>query len=320
MAQTEKHDARRVYAALQAAFCPLVDGLYLQEADSMLQLLCTPSQHRTDILAWICSSINPSFAESKAKSVGTKDPDVLNKEMAKLGQELMLCTADDLDLIRGDASPHRQLQFLDQLLTLVPGCKKSAGHRPNGEVLLNELFTAENLPHLTGMLNPTLNPWPAHIKAFGKGTTSSHRPIREEAADVANELQRTQLELEKLRSECEFLNSEMQASAGLSPSSLRVAACDLQQLIATYSRVYETDLSSYCNREPPSFSEDAEVFQRVHQLLLACNTELDMLKEVSETSASIHEKAKQLQTQPRHWSRGQKHRLLDKSIEMTGTG
>lgn len=66
--------------------------------------------------------------------------------------------------IQGDAGPHRQLQFLEQLLTLVPGCKKSAGPRMDEEMLLNELFTAESLPHLTQMLTPTLDPWPTHIK------------------------------------------------------------------------------------------------------------------------------------------------------------
>uniref|UniRef100_A0A671TVJ9 Uncharacterized protein n=1 Tax=Sparus aurata TaxID=8175 RepID=A0A671TVJ9_SPAAU len=61
-----------------AATCPLLEGLNLQEADSMLQLLCVPSQLRTDILAWICSRYN---------------------KMAVLWQELMLCKADDLNLI-----------------------------------------------------------------------------------------------------------------------------------------------------------------------------------------------------------------------------
>lgn len=120
------------------------------------------------------------------------------KEMALLGQELMLCRAGDLDLIRvrtgvsvislhvlqivistmntcslslfvkpfiqGDASPRRQLQFMEQLLTLVPGSSKSAEHRINGEMLLNELYSDENLPHLTQMLEPSFDPWPVHIK------------------------------------------------------------------------------------------------------------------------------------------------------------
>ncbi|XP_044067228.1 HAUS augmin-like complex subunit 7 isoform X2 [Siniperca chuatsi] len=283
----------------------------------MLQLLCAPSQHRTDILAWICSSINPNFANSKAMSVRSKDPDVLTKEMAVFGQELMLCKAEDLDLIRGDASPHRQLQFLEQLLALVPGCEKSAGHRTDSEMLLNELYAAENLPHLTQTLKPTLDPWPAHIKALRKGAKSSYKPGGEEAADVAGLLQLTQTALEQLQSECEFLNTEAQSPGVFSPSSLRVAACDLQQLMATFSHVYETDLRAYCSRDPPSFSTETDVFQRIHQLLLACITELEMLNEVSEASVSMNEDVNQLQTQPCYWSRGEKRTLPDQLEELT---
>ncbi|XP_073326404.1 HAUS augmin-like complex subunit 7 [Pagrus major] len=317
----EEQLVRHVYAALQAASCPLVEGLNLQEADSMLQLLCVPSQHRTDILAWICSSINPNVGNSKAMSMRSKDPDVLAKEMAVLGQELMLCKADDLDLIRqGEASVYRQLQFLEQLLTLVPGCKKSAGPCTDAEMLLNELYAAENLPHLSQVLKPTLDPWPAHIKSLQKGTklsSTSCKPRREEAVDVATLLQRTQSALEQLQSECDFLNNEAQSPGVLSPSSLRVAACDLQRLMATFSHVFETDMRDYCGRDPPSFSTDSDIFQRVHHLLLAFITELDMLKEVSEASVSMNDEVTQLQTEPCFQSRGEKHTLQDQLEDLT---
>ncbi|XP_006804373.2 HAUS augmin-like complex subunit 7, partial [Neolamprologus brichardi] len=241
---------------VEAASCPLVEGLYLQEADSMLQLLCAPSQHRTDILAWICSSISPSFTSSKPMSVRSKEPDVLTKDMAVLGQELLLCRASDVDLIRGDASPRRQLQFLEQLLAFVPGCVKSAGHTADGELLLKEFFGAENLPHLTQTLSPAFDPWPTHIKALWKNTKSSYKPNREENGDIVALLQATQSALEQLQSK--------------------------------------------------------------QQLLLACNTELEMLKEVSEASESVSEEVKQLQTQPRYWSRGEKHTLPDQLEKVIG--
>ncbi|XP_029013219.1 HAUS augmin-like complex subunit 7 [Betta splendens] len=307
----EKELAQQLYAALQAASCPLVDGLYLQEADSMLQLFCPPSQHRTEILAWICSSISPSFANSKAMAMRSKEPDALNKEMAMLGQELMLCKAGDMDLIKGETNPYRQLQFLEQLLTLVPGCKTSCGHKMDEEMLLNELYSAENLPHLTEMLNPTFDPWPAHMKALHKGAKLYSKQTQNEATDIASLLQSTQSALMELQSECEFLSNEAQSAAIFSPSSLRVAAGDLQQLMATFSHVYETDLRSYCSRDHPSFSSDSNVFQRVHQLLLACNTELEMLNELSEASVYMNEEVNKLQTEPRYWCRGEKRPLPD---------
>ncbi|TMS16950.1 HAUS augmin-like complex subunit 7 [Larimichthys crocea] len=310
----EEQLVRHVYATLQAVSCPLVEGLDLQEADSMLELLCVPSQHRTNILAWICSSINPNFGTSKRSN----DPDVLPKEIAVLGQELMLCRADDLDLIiEGGASVHRQIQFLDQLLSLVPGCKKSAKPRMDAEALLNELYAAENLHQLTQMLKPTLDPWPPHIKALQKSTKSSSKPSREEAADVAALLQLTQSALDQLQSECEFLNNEAQSPGVFAPSSLRVAACDLQQLMATFSHVFETDLKAYCSRDPPSFSAETDIFQRVHQLLLAFITELEILKEVSEASVSINQDVNKLQTQPCYRSRGGNNSLQDQLEELT---
>ncbi|XP_075951494.1 HAUS augmin-like complex subunit 7 isoform X2 [Anarhichas minor] len=261
-------------------------------------------------------SINPNFANSKTIAVRSSGPDVLTKEMAVLGQELMLCKADDLDLIRGEASPHRQLRFLEQLLTLVPGCKKTAGNRLDQEMLLNELYAADNLPHFTQMLKPTLDPWPADIKALRKSTKSAPKPSREEAADVTTLLQLTQSTLEQLQSQCEFLSSEAQSPGVFSPSSLRVAACDLQLLMATFSHVFETDLRAFCSRDPPSFSAEADIFQRTHQLLLAFIMELEMLKEVSEGSVSMTEEVKQLQTQPCYRSRGEKRKLPDQLEEL----
>ncbi|XP_037335298.2 HAUS augmin-like complex subunit 7 isoform X2 [Pungitius pungitius] len=301
---------------LKAASCPLVEGLYLQEASSMLQLLCAPSQHRTDILKWICSSINPNFGHSKTMVVRSSSPDVLTKEIAALGQELMLCRADDLDLIRGEAGSHRQLRFLEQLLTLVPGCEKSAGDGLDTEVLLNELFTAENLPHLSRMLRPALDPWPADIKALFEGAKSSLKPNGKVASDVIALLQLTRSTLEQLQSQCEFLGGEAQCAGVFSPSSLRVAACDLQLLMATFSHAFESHLRAYCSREPPCFSAKADVFQRTHQLVLAFIKELEMLQKVSEASASLTEEVNHLQTQPSYRRRGERLTLPEQLEEL----
>ncbi|XP_022073858.2 HAUS augmin-like complex subunit 7 [Acanthochromis polyacanthus] len=310
-ALTENQLVHEVYASLKAASCPLVDGLYLNDTDSMLQLLCAPSQLRTDILAWICTSINPNFTDSKAMSGRSTDPEVLNKEMAALGQELMLCKSGDLDLIRGNASADRQLRFLEQLLTLVPGCQKSAENRTDADALLNEVFAAENLPNLTQALKPKFYPWPSRTNTtLQKETKSANEASGEEPADIDALLQLTQSALEKLQSECDFLLDE-DSPAVFSVNTLRVAACDLQQLMSTFSHVYETDLRMYCSKDIPHFSKDTDIFHRVHQLLLACNTELEMLKEVTSASESVSEEVKQLQTQSQYWRHGEKRTLHD---------
>uniref|UniRef100_A0A667X4K7 Uncharacterized protein n=1 Tax=Myripristis murdjan TaxID=586833 RepID=A0A667X4K7_9TELE len=90
----------------QAVSCPLVDGLYLQETDSMLELLCTPSQHRSDILAWICCRyLQQLLSVINCTPVVVCCCCYIHTEMARLGQELMLCKADDLDLIVVSVKP-----------------------------------------------------------------------------------------------------------------------------------------------------------------------------------------------------------------------
>ncbi|CAL8366830.1 unnamed protein product [Lota lota] len=318
VALKEQQLAQKVYAALKAASCPLVVGLHLLEAQSMRQLLCTPSPHRTEILAWICNCINPNPKNVKMSVIQPKDPNVQTKEMAMLGRELMLCKADDFDLIQGHAKPLRQLQFLKELLTLVPGGEGFTESELDGEALLNELYADENRAHLTHMLRPTLNPWPAHIKYFSNDKNSSFcQPSQEESANVAALLQSAERVLKTLQSECEFLHGECQSLAVFSPCALRVAVSDLHQLTAAFSRVYETDFKDYCNREAPRLSAETFLFQRVHRLLLTCNTELKMLEEVAQASAAVTEKAGQLQKQPCYWSHGERLTLPDQLEKIT---
>lgn len=73
--------------------------------------------------------------------------------------------------------------------------------------------------------------------------------------------------------QCDFLEDDADPSRGVfSPSFLQVAAGDLRQLMATFSRVYEADLRAYCCRDPPRLSADADVFQRTQQLLTSFTT------------------------------------------------
>lgn len=44
------------FVFVEAASCPQVEGVDVQEADGLLQqFLCVPSQNSTDFLRWICS-------------------------------------------------------------------------------------------------------------------------------------------------------------------------------------------------------------------------------------------------------------------------
>lgn len=286
----------------------MVEHLYLRDSDSELQLLCTPSQLRTEILAWMCCRIKPNFVTSKQPSVTGADSDAVMREMAVVGQELMLCRSNDLELIKGEAKPLRQLRFLQQLLTVVQDHEEDEDKVEDESNLVGELFKTQNLPLLAAMLQPELPPPPADIQKICEELKSSERPAETEGAEPA--LQSTRAELERLQSQRNFLSGSAQAVV-FNPSSLRVAAGDLQQLMVTFNHVFETDLKDRCGRKPPGFSADCHVFQRVQQLLLACNSELEMLKEASEASACVTEEVNELQTKPEYWSRGQRHTLTE---------
>ncbi|KAL1020498.1 hypothetical protein UPYG_G00000870 [Umbra pygmaea] len=308
--------SQHVYSTLQTMSCHLVEGLYLREAESMQDLLCSPSQHRIDILAWICSRICPSFSQ-KLTSLRSKQSDALSQELAVFGQELMLCRADDLDLIEGRASPLRQLCFLEQLLSVVPGVVPGSAES-SGDGLLKELFSPEALPPLKTILTPTLNPWPAHIRATRKGQRSlPSRPRGEEVADVTGLLESTRNTLEQLHNQCVFLHHEAASPSVFSPSALRVAVCDLAQMMGVFRRVYQTDFRSFITRDPPRFCSHNHSFKTVHTLLTNCNMELEMLQQVSETAEALSDSVNEVHTHPRYWSHQHKHTLSTQLADLT---
>ncbi|XP_036447579.1 HAUS augmin-like complex subunit 7 isoform X2 [Colossoma macropomum] len=327
----------RVYNTLQNLGCPLVDGLYLREADSMQELLCTPSLHRMDILKWICIRICPSLKE-KFSTIKSAQTEEVVKEVTRFGHEMMLCKADDRELIEGFATPLRQLLFLEQLLmSAQDSSEASSEEKPSGnegirnDDLLRELMSPDHLSDLVQLMNPVCNPWSAHIREHLRATHSAQAKTNRAKANDSNRshhhstlaklggddlteatrlLQSTQATLEELRKECEFLHSDpVGPGASLSPCALKVAISDMAQLMTAFSQVYNTDFKGYCQRAPPVLSPNAHVFQSVHHLLHSCNMELEALQQLSETSSSLTETVRRIQTERRYWAKGEKHTL-----------
>ncbi|KAM9785763.1 HAUS augmin-like complex subunit 7 [Neosynchiropus ocellatus] len=299
--------ARQVFSALQAASCPYLERLNLQESDGMLELLCSPSELRTAILTWLCSSIYPKIATPG------KDQQTVMEEMATLGHELLLCEENNVELIRGDSSPRQQLLFLQQLVSLVLDRSDPDECCASADLLMNELFSPDNHPRLSQVLEPALDPRSEHTKSTHKSTKQSSNQTSANE-DVSALLQSTRSALEQLKSECEFLSTDHESPPIFSPSALHVAAVDLQQLMTAFSHVYETELVTCCKRDPPTFNAEMKVFQRVHQLLQACLMDLEMLSELSETSESITEDVKLL---PGPTSRGEERTLSDQLLELS---
>ncbi|XP_060794152.1 HAUS augmin-like complex subunit 7 isoform X2 [Neoarius graeffei] len=325
----EQQLSLHVYSSLRRLSCPSVDGLYLREADSMQELLCTPSLHRMDILKWICARICPSLRE-KFSTIKSSETEEVAKEITRFGHEMLLCKADDQELIKGFATPLRQLLFLEQLLMIAaqqdtsPDESSGGGNMAN-EDLLKELMSPDHLTDLIQLMNPVCNPWSVHIQEYLKATQATrnkanHKKTNEchhesgcdklgidNIAEATALLQSTRHTLEELRKECEFLQLEQSGpAASLSPCALKVAVSDMAQLMTAFSQVYSTDFRGYCQRAPPALNPNACVFQSVHQLLHHCNMELEVLQQLSKTSSTLTEIVKQIQTDKRFWANGEK--------------
>ncbi|KAI1884245.1 hypothetical protein AGOR_G00224460 [Albula goreensis] len=317
--------AERIYSRLQDLNCPLVEGLFLQEADSMKDLLCTPTLHRTDILKWICVSCCPSL-KGKFSSLRSTQTDAVLQEMVCFGHEMMLCEPDDLDLIQGLAPALRQLHFMGQLLALVPNrcpdrAELSVGQvTVGGQELLRELFSASHMAQLTVLLKPTCNPWSADLRELlrhkasqskmGQNKTSYVKPAEDSVAVASALLESTKRVLEDLRKECTFLQSDdTSPSPRLSPCALRLAITDLSQLMLAFSQCFNTEFRGSCQRRPPALSPNSDSFRTVHQLLLTCSQELQALEQLLDTSSTMAMTVKQIETDRRYWGDGHKHTL-----------
>ncbi|XP_057685655.1 HAUS augmin-like complex subunit 7 [Corythoichthys intestinalis] len=292
----EAEKAQRIYARLLNAPCPLLKDVFTYNSEDMLHLLCTPSQLRTEILTWICCSIDPNITRLKEAASRKSDPDILTKGMAALGQDLMLCKVDNLDLIKGDESCRQQLQFLEHLLDVVSECSLST--ELTGGILYDTLFDAKIALHLEQSLTPLMDSSLSNNTILCKGAESKFKkPRGDDAETVASLVLSTRSMLEHLQSECEFLTTnEVPSSPVFTPCALHDALRDLQQLMTAFSHMYEKDLRLSCAREPPSFSADAQVFQRVYELIRSCSMELEILNGVSDASFSVMEDVRQLQT------------------------
>ncbi|XP_062396632.1 HAUS augmin-like complex subunit 7 [Sardina pilchardus] len=333
--------SQEIYNSLQTLGCPLVEGLCLREAESIQELLCTPSVHRTDILKWICVSICPQL---NAKLDVPRSKEGQTDVLVRFGHELMLCDLNDVDLIKGVAPLLRQLRFLEQLISLISGpifnnssitCPDSSAVSSDGPVLsgdpkgpkrsdrlLRELVSQSQL--LQQLQSSTLSPLPSNVRCLlaTAGKTSSaggkqkfvpKKVTETELKEAAAQLQSTKNTLEELQKECEFLESGTSVPSSpprqaLSPCTLRVAATDLQQLMSTFGHIYY-DFKGYCEKPLPKPPLNTDTFQTVHQLLQASNMELKAYEHLTDTSSSMNDTLTDLQTGKRFHTSGEMQSL-----------
>ncbi|XP_062975451.1 HAUS augmin-like complex subunit 7 isoform X1 [Elgaria multicarinata webbii] len=187
--------AAALFERLKELGCPALEGVYLSEAKDMQKLLCTPSAHRLDILEWICIKVYPPLRE-QFSSLKESQSDLKIKGIAKLGYDLWLSRADDLDLIEGKACAQKQLSFLQQLVAAIP----HEGHFTvsdsssstveyfqemaiKSEEFLKQVFCS---PDLQAVLNPKCHPWSPDIKRLLVDKDTLQESTEESFQEIAN--------------------------------------------------------------------------------------------------------------------------------------
>ncbi|KAM8934556.1 HAUS augmin-like complex subunit 7 [Pelodytes ibericus] len=323
--------AADLYHRLKVMSCPHLEGIYLTEPQSMHDLLCTPSAHRLDILEWICTRVYPPL-QDQFSALKESQTDLKVKEMVRLGFELLLCSSEDLDLIKGNASSQKQLSFIGQLMDIIqnPGTLASnlaaepASLGPDktfvncvreNEELLKGLFSSSQFQ---ATLYPECNPWPADIKPL----LLNEEPLQKRALQPSKEnvmsdsleaLQKISSTLQALKEECVFLNSSVPGSDTIM-QSLRLALTDFYQLIAAFTQVYENEFQDHCGRPAPHLSPSGPLFQSVHRSLSICSKELEAIAQFTETSENIVEVVRKRQQSRESWG-GSRFATLHEKIK-----
>ncbi|KAJ7317417.1 hypothetical protein JRQ81_003579 [Phrynocephalus forsythii] len=332
-----------VFGRLKELGCPALESIYLSEAKDTERLLCSPSPHRLDILEWICVSVYPPIQEQFA-SLKESQSDLKIKAMAKLGYNLMLCQAGDLDLIMGKAPAQKQLRFLEQLLAVIPpqGNFTRSGSISDSSIFSsaeesfqeiarkNEEFVKQvfSSADLQAVLNPECHPWSADIKpllvgeeALQKRAPPSVTSHERTLLNRLKELEDTMTALQNLKAQCSFLQGYSDGEDASQDShtalqTLKLIASDYHQLLLAFEQVCENELQKHCGCPPPKLSPCGPFLQEVHQSLLLCMQELQGLAQVTETSECIAETVRRRQEEKVIWSGNAKSSLSSKLEEL----
>ncbi|XP_054859621.1 HAUS augmin-like complex subunit 7 [Eublepharis macularius] len=332
-----------LFERLKKLGCPALEGVYLSEPEDIQKLLCTPSPHRLDILEWICISVYPPLRE-QFSSLKESQTDMKIKGMVKLGSDLMLCRADDLDLIEGKASAPKQLSFLGRLAAVIPSLdslgvsdSRSASSTfssqeesfremvKKNEKFLRQVFCSSDLQ---AVLNPECHPWSSDIKPLLLGEKAlqkrSHLPLvshERTLLEVSKELEETATALQDLRAQCSFLHgtsagAEQLLDGATVLQTLKLVVSDFNQLLVAFEQVYGNELQKHCERPAPWLSPCGPLFKAVQQELWLCMQELKSLAQVTETSEHVAHTVSQLHAEKLAWRGSAKATLPSKLEEL----
>ncbi|XP_066105726.1 HAUS augmin-like complex subunit 7 isoform X1 [Saccopteryx bilineata] len=304
--------AVEVFAKLKDLNCPCLEGLHISEPKTILELLCSPSQYRLEILEWMCTRACPSW-QDRFSSLKDVSPEVKIQEMAKLGHELMLCGPDDQELLKGQACAQKQLHFMDQLLDTVrsltigySACSSVQEHfedtRQKNQELLRDLYSSSQLQML---LSPECDSASPDVQGDDwQRVKFSVESEEEKVAELARQLQESVAKLQVLQAQVKHKQraAVSRANANTLDQKLRLVISDFHQLVVAFLQVYDDELGECCQRPDPCFHPCGPIIQAVYQTLTSCSQLLKAVAGVTDISASTVQMVKQQHGEQIYWS------------------
>lgn len=257
------------------------------------ELIFKPGEPRIRLLQWLFSTIDSSLNDVLDPSHSVESRmDSRIQRLLFVASTLGLCRYDDVDIIRGATSPSKQASFIDQLLDLAIYAEDSHHTTSPGIITTSEdvniekqliqdckfIDTLVEQENINCLFNSQLTLLPPDLQRkvevgwIEKGCSKDKPPkpdiqtVIESCTKLSKELERQNEILEELKKNFKY-QKEGEPHMDKISRTMQLVLSELSQLVVGFSYSYESEMSHWCNKTPPSLTQLGPVFKRVHNLL-----------------------------------------------------